>query len=189
MSFGKIKIKAPEFKRKKKETPTEQLYKILASLREKGIIDDPQYTRLARPIKKPMTQELLVEALVKVGAINPSQPFDESVKDFMEELGSLDSSDLVGFSEDLRNDKKGLNAMTPIPAKAFPIPGNFLFLALIGLAMFIVIVAPNWDSISKGISKAGEKGGSAGGIGGMFGGLMPHFIMGMLSDFIIGVFS
>lgn len=185
MSFGKIKFRAPEFKRKKKETPTEQLYRILARLREQGIIDDPQYSKLARPISKPMTQELLVEALVKVGAINPTQPFDESVKDFMEELGSLDSSDLIGFSEDLRNDKKGLNNMTPIPTKAFPIPANVLFIGLIGAAMFIVIVAPSWDSITKGISKAGSGGG---GIGGIFGGLMGgHFLLGLVTDFIMGM--
>ena len=175
MNLSSIKLKAPEFK--KKISHTERLFMILSKLRNDGIISDQQYSKLAKPIKKPMTQELLVEALVKVGALEPYQPLDESVKDFMEELGSLNSSDLVGFSQDLRQDRKGLKDMTPVPVKAFPIPANILFIGLIGAAMFIVIVAPNMDSIMKGLSHAGSGGVG----GGLFGSLLPHFLMGLFS--------
>lgn len=176
-----MKLRAPEFKKKKKVTPTEQLSSILEKLLEKKIINQEQYSKLSRPLKKPMTQELLIDALVKVGAIDPELPLDESVDDFRDELGSLKSSELVGFSQDIRLDRKGLTSMTPIPAKAFPIPANVLFISMIGAAMFLVIVGPNWDSIMKGISKAGGAAGGGGGIGGMFGNILPHFIMGLFS--------
>lgn len=147
---------------------------VLRGLLGNGTITQQQYDMLSAPVKPEMTQSILLEKLVDLDIIQPYDALDESVKDFISELGSLTASDIVGFINDLREDKKGLTNMTPIPQKSFPIPGNVLFLGLIGAAMAIVIIAPNWESISKGLHIGTPAANGAGGLGGLFGSLIPH---------------
>lgn len=160
----------------KKPTPSEKLVTILEHLKAKEVINQEQYDKLNVPVKKPVTKDWLVESLVKVGVLNVDDPLDVNVDDFIAELGSLDPVELVGFSQDLRQDRKGLTSMTPIPQKNFPIPGNVIFYAFLGMAILLVVVGSNWASISKGFS-----GGAPGGIniGGMFSNLIPHLLWGL----------
>lgn len=150
---------------------------VLNNLLKKELINQEQYNQLLIPLKKPMTQEMLVEKLVSMGVINPREPLDESFKDFKDDLGSLNAGGLVLLVNALRTNKKGLKEMTPIPAKAFPIPANILFMIIIGMALFIVIVFPNLTAIEKGIGMSvGSAGGSSplGGIGSILGNLGGH---------------
>lgn len=162
---------------KVKRKPYQDKYEIvLNNLLKKELINQEQYNQLLIPLKKPMTQELLVEKLVSMGVINPKEPLDESFKDFKDDLGSLNAGGLVLFVNSLRTNKKGLKEMTPIPAKAFPIPSATFFMIIIGVALAIVIIFPNLASIEKGIGLGTGAAGSnpLGGIAGMFGGLGGH---------------
>lgn len=163
---------------KVKRKPYQDKYEIvLNNLLNKQLINQEQYNKLLVPLKKPMTQELLVEKLVSMGVINPKEPLDQSFKDFKDDLGSLNAGGLVLLVNALRTNKKGLKEMTPIPAKAFPIPANILFMIIIGMALFIVIVFPNLTAIEKGIGMSVGSGGSSsplGGIGSILGNLGGH---------------
>lgn len=147
---------------------------VLSNLKEKNLINEEQFSKLNVVIQKPMTQQMLVERLVEIGALQSNEPMDESFKDFKDDLGSLNAGGLVLLVNALRTNKKGLKEMTPIPAKAFPIPANILFMIIIGMALFIVIVFPNLTSIEKGIGMATPGGAGSnplGGIAGMFNNL------------------
>lgn len=164
---------------KVKRKPFQDKYEIvLNNLKNKNLINEEQYMELIKiPLRKPMTQELLVEKLVQMGVINPKEPLDQSFKDFKDDLGSLNAGGLVLLVNALRTNKKGLKEMTPIPAKAFPIPANILFMVIIGMALFIVIVFPNLTAIEKGIGMSvGSSGGGSplGGIGNILGNLGGH---------------
>ena len=164
---------------KVKRKPFQDKYAlVLNNLKNKNLISEEQYMELIKyPITKPMTQELLVEKLVQMGVINPKEPLDQSFKDFKDDLGSLNAGGLVLLVNALRTNKKGLKEMTPIPAKAFPIPANILFMVIIGMALFIVIVFPNLTAIEKGIGMSvGSSGGGSplGGLGNILGNLGGH---------------
>lgn len=169
------KIKTPRVvKPKSYQTKYET---VLNNLKAKNIINDEQYKQLFITLKKPMTQQMLIEKLVEMKVISPKEPLDESFKDFRDDLGSLNAGGLVLLVNALRTNKKGLKDMTPIPAKAFPIPANILFMVIIGLALFIVIVFPNLTAIEKGIgmSVGSSTGGSPlGGIGSIISGIGGH---------------
>lgn len=163
-------MKFPKRMKTLKKKPFEQKYEtVLNNLKNKEIITQEQYNKLLVPLKKPMTQEILVEKLVQMGVINPSEPLDESFKDFKDDLGSLNAGGLVLLVNALRIDKKGLKEMTPIPAKAFPIPANILFMVIIGLALFIVIVFPNLASIEKGLGMVTPGGAGSNPLGALTG--------------------
>lgn len=172
-----------------KVVPQQKLQEILLQLKRENIINDSQFQRLNMPIKKLPTKDEFLEKLVEVGAIPTIDPLDISVKDFIQDLGSLNAADITLFINCLRTDKKGLHNMTPIPQKTFPIPANILFIAIIGFALAIVIIAPNWQSIMHGIQLGGNTGGMNNPISGLFGSFMPHhFILGsnMISSWMGG---
>lgn len=171
-----VKNKKPLFQKEAKPAKLKnQNYKtVIDNLKAKGFIDESQYLQLSIPTKKPLSQELLIEKLVTMGVITPTEPLDQTFKDFKDDLGSLNATGLVLFINALRTNKKGIKEMTPIPAKAFPIPANILFMIIIGMALFIVIVFPNLTSIEKGIGMSvpgGSGSNPLGGIGGMFNSL------------------
>lgn len=163
----------PKKQYSKKRSYQEKYEIVLNNLKNKELINQEQYEKLIqKPLKKPMTKEILIEKLVNLGVIIPREPLDQSFKDFKDDLGSLNAGGLVLFTNALRTTKKGLKEMTPIPAKAFPIPAQTLFMIIIGMALFMVIVFPNLASIEKGIGLAAP--GAAGsnplqGLTGMFG--------------------
>ena len=147
---------------------------VILNLKEKNLINEEQFNKLNITISKPMTQQILVERLVELGALESKEPMDESFKDFKDDLGSLNAGGLVLLVNALRTNKKGLKEMTTIPAKAFPIPANILFMIIIGMALFIVIVFPNLTSIEKGIGMATPGGAGSNplaGLAGMFNNL------------------
>ena len=167
------KVKIPKLKLQQK------LELVLQDLKQKNLIDENQYNKLNIKTKKPITQEQLLEKLTEMGVTNTVEPLDQSVKAIVPDLGSLNAADLVALSNALRLDRKGLNDMTPIPQKAFPIPGNILFMAMIGAAIFLVIVGSSWGSISAGLHLGGGGPPGQSGIGGIFGKLLGHFILGV----------
>jgi len=159
---------------KVKRKPYQDKYEIvLNNLLNKGLINQDHYKQLLVPLKKPMTQELLVEKLVQLGVINPREPLDQSFKDFKDDLGSLNAGGLVLLVNALRTDKKGLKEMTPIPAKAFPIPAQHLFLIILAFALGAVIVLPSLPQIEHGLGMgtAGAGGNPLSGLTGIFSGL------------------
>lgn len=172
-----FKPKTPKISTVKRKAYQDKYEIVLNNLLNKQLINQEQYNKLLVPLHKPMTQELLVEKLVSMGVINPKEPLDQSFKDFKDDLGSLNAGGLVLLVNALRTNKKGLKEMTPIPAKAFPIPANIMFMMIIGAALFLVIVFPNLTSIEKGIGMSvGSAGGGSplGGIGSILGSIGGH---------------
>lgn len=162
---------------KVKVTPQQKLSTILLELKNNNIINQEQYNKLNMPIKKLPTRETFIQKLVDVGAIEPRDPLDVSIKDFTQDLGSLNAADITLLINCLRTDKKGLHNMTPVPQKAFPIPANILFFAIIGIALAVVIIAPNWQSIMHGMQMGNSGGINNNPLTGLLGSFMPHHFL------------
>lgn len=135
-------------------------YILLEHLRKIGEIDDIELADYSNRAESGMlTFESLVDELKEKHIVTISEPLNQNVEDFIQDLGAANAQDLAGFVQDLVINKKGLKDLTPVPLKSIWGPGMLLAL-IIGGMIGVVLLAQNFGSITSGISSgAGAPGG------------------------------
>lgn len=170
-------------------TSGQKSYILLEHLRETKQIDDIQYVEFQNKIDgNLLTYDSLIDELRSLNVVSISEPLDENIEDFIQDLGAQSSADLAGFVQDLRTNKKGLKDMTASPVKSF-IPASVLFVIIIGFLIGIPIIVSQLPLIEAFLKKgSGAAGGQAGNpfenllnFGGGFifdlANNIPHFIL------------
>lgn len=140
---------------------SQRSYILLEHLRKIGEIDDIEladYTNRAE--SNMLTFEGLVDELKEKHIVTISEPLNQNVEDFIQDLGAANAQDLAGFVQDLVINKKGLKDLTPVPLKSIWGPGMLLAL-IIGGMIGVVLLAQNFGSITSAV---GSGGGAPGGI-------------------------
>jgi len=165
---------------------------LLEHLKEVKNIDDKQFTEFANKVdSNSLTYDDLIDELRNLNVVTISEPMDENVEDFIQDLGSQSAAELAGFVDDLRLNRKGLKDMTASPVKSF-IPASVLFVIIIGFLIGIPIVVsqlPLIDSFIKG--KQAEGGTSGNPFGDLlnFGGGWIYELANNIPNFILGLVS
>lgn len=150
-----------EEKNKEQEKPIQvgepdEAFFILNFLRTKGVLSDKDHQTFIYKIENGIIGfGELVEELRDMNVVTINEPMDEEVEGFLEDFGAQDPVAMAAHVDDLRQGKKGLNSMTPVPVKSFIPAGIILAVGL--LAIFAVIL------LSNGTIKLD---GLAGGLGG-----------------------
>jgi len=133
----------------------QKAYILLKHLKTGNMIDDTEYADFTNKMTaNQLSFEMLVDELREKNIVTVSQPLDENVEDFIQDLGAQNAPDLAGFVQDLRVSKKGLKDMTAMPVKSFMSAG-IVFALIIGVPIALIVVAGNWDAIEKMISGSG----------------------------------
>lgn len=118
----------------------QKAYVLLEHLKQAKKLDELQYTNLSNKINSNMISfESLVDDLKNMNVVSVSEPLDENIEDFVQNLGAQNARDLAGFVLDLRNNKKGLKDMTGTPIKSW-MPAGYILAGVIGLAVMIPIL-------------------------------------------------
>ncbi len=152
---------------------------LLEHLKEKKLIDDLQYTEFANKVDgNQINYDELIEQLRSLNVVTISTPLDENVEDFIQDLGSQNASELAGFVDDLRLNRKGLKDMTASPVKSF-IPASVLFVIIIGFLIGIPIIVSQLPLIDNFLQ--GKQGGGV--AGNPFGDLL-NFGGGFIFDLV-----
>lgn len=126
------------------KAPQSRMGSVVEELCKKGVLTNQQVLEIMPRLTKNSKPDQLIEALTELGIIEPTEPLNEDVEDFIQELGAMDAQNLADFILDLRNDKKGLKDMTPVPVKSY-FPAAYI--AVIGgLILFAVILSPQIQS-------------------------------------------
>lgn len=172
-------------------TSGQKSYILLEHLRETKQIDDTQYVEFQNKIDgNLLTYDMLIDELRNLNVVSISEPLDENVEDFIQDLGAQSSADLAGFVQDLRTNKKGLKDMTASPVKSF-IPASVLFVIIIGFLIGIPIIVSQLPLIENFLSKGGGVGGQAGNPFENllnFGGGFIFDLVNRIPQFLLGVF-
>lgn len=156
----------------------QKTYVLLEHLRETQQIDEAQYSEFMNKVSgNILDYDNLIEQLKDLNVVTISEPLDENVEDFIQDLGSCNAPDLAGHVQDLRTNKKGLKDMTASPVKAF-IPASVLFVIILGVLIGIPIIVSQLPLIEDFISKGGGGGGGAGGL------TMPWDMFGFMFDIV-----
>ncbi|NIN03682.1 MAG: hypothetical protein GTO44_10005 [Hydrotalea flava] len=172
-------------------TSGQKSYILLEHLKETKQIDDLQYTEFSNKVNgNIMTYDNLIDELRNLNVVAISEPLDENVEDFIQDLGAQSAADLAGFVGDLRTNKKGLKDMTASPVKSF-IPASLLFVIIIGFLIGIPIIVSQLPLIDNYLS-----GKSGGGVAGNpfqdllnFGGGFIYELANHIPKFILGLVS
>jgi len=125
---------------RQKQNPKSKLISVTQELVQSGIISNDQASNFISRFTKQSNPDQLIEMLHEINIINPVEPLNEDVEDFIQELGAMDAQSLADFILDLRNDKKGLKDMTPVPVKSY-FPAAYLAVGG-GLIIFAIILSP-----------------------------------------------
>lgn len=138
---------------------SQKSYILLEHLRKIGEIDDIELADLTNKAESNMlTFESLVDQLKEKHLVTVSEPLDQNVEDFIQDLGAVNAQDLAGFVQDLVINKKGLKDLTPVPLKSIWGPG-MLLAVIIGGMIGVVLLAQNFGNITHGFqSGAGNSG-------------------------------
>lgn len=162
---------------------------LLEHLKEVKNIDDKQFVEFSNKVdSNVLDYDDLIEELRNLNVVTISEPLDENVEDFIQDLGSQNGAELAGFVDDLRLNKKGLKDMTASPVKAF-IPASVLFVIIIGALIGIPIIVSQLPLIDNFLKGKAAEGGQSGnpfenflGMGGYIFELannIPNFILGL----------
>jgi hypothetical protein len=152
---------------------------LLEHLKEVKNIDDKQFVEFANKVdSNTLTYDDLIDELRNLNVVTVSEPLDENVEDFIQDLGSQNAAEAAGFVDDLRLNRKGLKDMTASPVKSF-IPASVLFVIIIGFLIGIPIIVSQLPLIDNFIS--GKQGG--GQSGNPFGDLL-NFGGGFIFDLV-----
>lgn len=162
---------------------SEKSYVLLEHLKKIGKIDDIEYTSLMNKAENnTLTFDTLIDELKEKHIVRVSEPLNENVEDFVQDLGAQNAADLAGFVQDLRTNKKGLKDLTPAPVKSFMSAG-ILFAIILGALIGIPVIVGQLPAMEKAL-------GNSGGGGGMkmpwdmFGGGFNFWIYSHLPNFI-----
>jgi len=164
---------------------------LLEHLKEIKNIEDKQFTEFSNKIdSNTLDYDGLIDELRNLNVVAISEPLDENVEDFIQDLGSQNAAELAGFVDDLRLSRKGLKDMTASPVKSF-IPASVLFVIIIGFLIGIPIIVsqlPLIDNFLKG--KAAEGGTDANPFGDLlnFGGGFIYDMITYIPKMILGIF-
>lgn len=109
----------------------------------------------------------MVDDLRSANIVDVSEPLDENIEDFVQDLGAQNARDMAGFVEDLRNNKRGLKDMTAAPIKAY-MPAGYLLAIIIGIVIAIPVLVSNGPAISKALESGGLPGVNMDFFGGNF---------------------
>jgi hypothetical protein len=169
-------------------TEGQKAYVLLDHLKRINEIDDTEFTDFADKVERNLlTFETLVDELKERNYVTVSEPLDENVEDFIQDLGACSANDMAGFVEDLRTNKRGLKDMTATPVKAF-MPASLLFVIILGFLLGIPIMVSQWPLIENAIARSGS--GQGGGITmpwDLFGGQFID-ILGHIPQLLLGLF-
>lgn len=109
-------------------------------LKTKGIINTDEHATLIYKIENgTIGFGELIEELNDMHVIDINEPLDERVEGMLEDFGSQDPLNMSGLVDDLREAKKGLKSMTPVPVKSFVPAGVILAAGLIGIFVIVLI--------------------------------------------------
>jgi hypothetical protein len=123
-------------------TNAEKGIMLLAHLLEIKMIDDVEYAKYLDKVERnTYTFDMLLDEMREKYDVQVSEPLDITVEDFIQDLGAQSASELAGFVQDLKQNKRGLKDLTPAPVKSF-IPAGILLALMIGIPIAIVILAP-----------------------------------------------
>lgn len=174
-------------------TDAQKTYVLLEHLRETQQIDEQQYAELMnKATGNILTFDNLILELRELNIVTISEPLDENVEDFIQDLGSCNAPDLAGHIQDLRNNKKGLKDMTASPVKSF-IPASVLFVIILGVLIGIPIIVSQLPLIDSYLKHSASTGGGGApfpmpwdlfkGGGFVFNlvNYLPNFILGLLA--------
>lgn len=149
---------------KQKDKKTIQCNNVLEYLVTLNKIDQATYYQLYDEMKKGMKFNEFVIKLNDLGLINIIRPLNLDVKGFINDLGSQNSQEWAGFTQDLRNIKKDITDMTKIPKKSFLSFGIILGVGFV-IVMLLTVVLSHPGTL-PGIG--GGKGFLGLGLGGKF---------------------
>jgi len=155
------KISDLELRHEKTVSVTEgqRSYLLLEHLRETQQIDEKQYAEFMNKIEgNILDYDGIVDQLKQLNVVTISEPLDENVEDFIQDLGSCNAPDLAGHVQDLRTNKKGLKDMTAAPVKSF-LPASILFVIILGVLIGIPIMVSQWPLIENQLQSGGQAGG------------------------------
>lgn len=140
---------------------SEKSYVLLEHLRKIDKIDDIEYADLSnKTSNNTLTFDMLVDMLKEKHIVRISEPLNENVEDFIQDLGAQNAADLAGFVQDMRTSKKGLKDLTPAPVKSF-MPAGILFAIILGALIGIPVIIGQLPAMEKAL---GSHGGGAGGM-------------------------
>lgn len=118
----------------------QKAFVLLEHLKQKEKIDDLQYANLSNKIRSnTISFESLVDDLKDSNIVSVSEPLDENIEDFVQDLGAQNARDLAGFVQDLIQSKRGLKDMTGTPVKSW-MPAQYILYVIIGIAIMIPIL-------------------------------------------------
>lgn len=166
---------------------SEKAYVLLEHLRKLDKIDDIEHAELMnKAANNTLTFDMLVDMLKEKHIVRISEPLNENVEDFIQDLGAQNAADLAGFVQDMRTSKKGLKDLTPAPVKSF-MPAGILFAIILGALIGIPVIIGQLPAMEKAL---GSGGGGAGGMKmpwQLFGGFtfwlqthLPNFLVAWL---------
>jgi hypothetical protein len=171
-------------------TDSQKTYVLLEHLRESQQIDETQYSDFMNKVSgNIMSYDNLIDELKDLNVVTISEPLDENVEDFIQDLGSCNAPDLAGHVQDLRTNKKGLKDMTASPVKSF-IPASVLFVIILGVLIGIPIIVSQLPLIESFLSK--DRPDGAGGLTmpwDLFGGGFIFDLVNHIPNFFLGVFG
>lgn len=165
-------------------------YVLLEHLKKIDKIDEVEYADLLNKIENnTLTFDTLIDELKEKHIVRVSEPLNENVEDFIQDLGAENASDMASFVQDLAQNKKGLKDLTPAPVKSF-MPAGILFAIILGALIGIPVIIGQLPAMQKAL------GGSGGAPGGMkmpwqmFGGFdfwLATHLPSPIANFIWGI--
>jgi len=130
-------------------------YVLLEHLMQQGLISKLELADLTNKITGGTTTfDNLVDELKHRHLVSVSEPLDENIEDFVQDLGAQNARDMAGFVEGLRNSKKGLKDLTAVPAKAW-MPAGYILAIMIGGVIAIPVLLSQWPAIQKAMNSGG----------------------------------
>lgn len=136
----------------------ERSYVLLEHLKKINKIDDVEYADLLNKAENnTLTFDTLIDELKEKHIVRVSEPLNENVEDFVQDLGAQNAADLAGFVQDLRNNKKGLKDLTPAPVKSFMSAG-ILFAIILGALIGIPVIIGQLPAMEKALGQTGHGG-------------------------------
>lgn len=166
---------------------SQRAFILLEHLKSIGKIDDIEYADLMNKAESgALTFDSLVDELKEKHVVTVSEPLNQNVEDFIQDLGMANAQDLAGFVQDLTINKKGLKDLTPVPLKSVWTPG-LLLAVIIGGMIGVVLLGQHFGEITNAVGNSQASSGIK-----MpwqiFGGGFVYPLMKHLPDFMLSWF-